>query len=241
MNAGSSGRAGAPGDIVEQLRRLDSCAVASAIESTGIRMRNEGFMDSSIRCLSAGPEPLVAYAFPLRISTAEPPMQDPFRARFTGVRNDWWENLLGVPAPRVLAVEDIDRHPGMGAFLGEVHANIFKALGCVGVVTNGAVRNLPAVQALGFHVFASNVTVSHAYMHIVEAGEPVRIGGLTVRTGDLLHGDQHGVLSIPPQIAGQLPQIAARQRREKSAIIDFCRSPEFSIEGLRRLLKANRD
>ncbi len=221
MNAGSSGRAGAPGDIVEQLRRLDSCAVASAIESTGIRMRNEGFMDSSIRCLSAGPEPLVAYAFPLRISTAEPPMQDPFRARFTGVRNDWWENLLGVPAPRVLAVEDIDRHPGMGAFLGEVHANIFKALGCVGVVTN--------------------VAVPHAYMHIVEAGEPVRIGGLTVRTGDLLHGDQHGVLSIPPQIAGQLPQIAARQRREKSAIIDFCRSPEFSIEGLRRLLKANRD
>ena len=104
---------------------------------------------------------------------------------------------MKVPAPRVVVVEDLDEPSGVGSLWGEVNANMHKAMGCVGVVTNGSVRDLDEVEPLGFHFFAQHVRVSHSYVHIVEVGTPVRIGGLTVRPGDLLHGDKHGVTNIP--------------------------------------------
>ena len=90
-----------------------------------------------------------------------------------------------------------------------MHVNILRALGCVGAVTNGAVRDLPAAEELGFQLFAGSVSVSHAYVHIVEFGTPVEIGGLKIQSGDLLHGDLHGVQSIPLDIAGKIPPVAA--------------------------------
>ena len=95
----------------------------------------------------------------------------------------------------MVVVEDLDDPPGLGSFWGEVNGNLHRALGCVGVVTNGGVRDLEEVQALRFHFFAQHISVSHAYVHIVEAGTPVRVGGSSVRPGDLLHGDRHG---LPP-------------------------------------------
>jgi regulator of RNase E activity RraA len=151
-------------------------------------------------------------------------------------RTDWWNHLLSVPEPRVIVVQDIDKQPGFGSFLGEVHANILRALGCVGAVTNGAVRDLPAVEALGFHLFAGHVSVSHAYAHIVEFGCPVEIGGLAVQPGDLIHGDRHGVLTIPREIASEVPSAAARILEREKKIVSLCQSPEFSMEKLRGLL-----
>jgi regulator of RNase E activity RraA len=129
----------------------------------------------------------------------------------------------------------------LGALLGEVHFNIQRALGCVGIVTNGAVRSLPTAEALGVQVFAGNVSVSHAYTHIVEFGTPVEVDGLTIHSGELLHGDQHGVQSIPVSIAGQLPAVAARIAAKKQAIIALCQSPEFSLEKLRAALAGETD
>jgi 4-hydroxy-4-methyl-2-oxoglutarate aldolase len=101
----------------------------------------------------------------------------------------------------VIVVEDLDEPSGLGSLWGEVNANMHKAMGCVGCVTNGSVRDLDEVEPLGFHFFASHIAVSHAYVHIVEVGTPVRIGGLTVRPGDLLQGDRHGVINIPLDLA----------------------------------------
>ena len=81
---------------------------------------------------------------------------------------------MKVPAPRVIVVEDLDDPPGLGSFWGEVNANMHKAMGCVGAVTNGSVRDLDEVEPLGFHFFASHIAVSHAYVHIVEVGTPVQ-------------------------------------------------------------------
>jgi 4-hydroxy-4-methyl-2-oxoglutarate aldolase len=152
-------------------------------------------------------------------------------------------------------------------FVGELHAAIGRALHCVGCVTNGAVRDLPAVEALGFQLFASSVAVSHAYAHIIEFGEPVEIGGLKrkgcgahhqssqelfraalrfarvpqkIRFGDLIHGDRHGVQTIPLEIATQVPAEASKILEEERKLIGFCRSAEFSLEGLsQRLLEGS--
>lgn len=236
----------APGGVLAQdtlarLAELDSCAVANAIESTGMRLRNTGLLDAGIACQFPELGSLVGHALPIRIRTAEPPMRDGLRLRAEGVHCAWWDRLLELPAPRVLVVEDVDPAPGFGAYFGEVHANIFKALGCVGLVTNGAVRDLPAVRALGFRFFAAHAAVSHAYAHVVEVGSPVNVGGVQIQCGDLLHGDRHGVLTIPAAVASVIPGIAAEMRREECALIEYCQSPAFSIAGLRALLRRDRE
>ena len=123
--------------------------------------------------------------------------------------------------------------------MGEVHAAIGRALNCTGCVTNGAVRDLPAVEALGFHLFSGSLVVSHSYAHIIEFGEPVEIGGLKIQSGDLLHGDRHGVLTIPLEIAADVPAEASRILAEERGLTEFCCSPEFSLEELDKRLRNN--
>ena len=141
-----------------------------------------------------------------------------------------------------MVLQDVDHTPGVGAFVGEIHAAIGMALGCAGCVTNGAVRDLPAVETYGFHLFAGCVAVSHSYAHIIEFGEPVEIGGLKICPGDLIHGDRHGVLKIPLEIADQIPEEAAKICSQEQQLIEYCRSSRFSLEGLgERIRAANTD
>jgi regulator of RNase E activity RraA len=111
--------------------------------------------------------------------------------------------------------------------------NILQALHCAGVITNGSVRDIPAAESAGFHFFAGSVSVSHAYVHIIEFGQPVQIGGLRIQSGDLLHGDVHGVQSIPLEIAARIPLVAAQIAAKEQELIALCRSPGFSLEKLR--------
>jgi len=151
-------------------------------------------------------------------------------------RIDFWEYVARMPEPRVIVLEDVDPLPGSGALVGEIHANIALALHCVGYVTNGAVRSLPAVEALGFQLFSERVVVSHAYAHIVEFGDPVTIGGLKICPGELIHGDRHGVQTIPLAIAPGIPEMAAEIDRQEKELISFCQSEQFSLAGLATMM-----
>ena len=213
---------------LQALRQFGTCMVANAIESFNVRLRNTGFADASIRCMFQDAPPMVGYAATARLRSGEPPIVGgSFRDRA-----DFWNSILEIPTPRVLVLEDMDRPPGRGAFVGEMHAAILKALGCVGYVTNGAVRELPAVRAMGVQLFAGNVAVSHAYAHIFEIGKVIGVGGMEVRPGDLLHGDQHGVLTVPAEIASRVPAAADRLKKLEKRVIDLCRSPDFSVAKL---------
>jgi regulator of RNase E activity RraA len=125
----------------------------------------------------------------------------------------------------------------VGAFVGDVHGAILAALGCIGFVTNGAVRELPGLRKIGLALFSGSVAVSHAYAHIFDFGAKVAIGGLEVHPGDLLHGDRHGLLTVPHEIVSEIPSVAARLRRTEREIIEFCRSPEFTVDRLRRMIR----
>jgi len=222
---------------LEALRRIDACTLANAIESFDTRLRNAGFVDGSVHCLFPRLPAMVGYAVTVKIRGANPPTG----ARSYLERSDWWDYLLSVPAPRVVVVEDVDPKPGLGALLGGVHLNILRALGGVGAVTNGAVRDLPAAEELGFPLFAGSLAVSHSYVHLVETGGPVVVGGLTIRSGDLLHGDRHGVQNIPLALAPQLPALAAQLRARDEAVITLCRSGDFTIDKLRAAISGRQD
>jgi 4-hydroxy-4-methyl-2-oxoglutarate aldolase len=216
------------------LRRFDGCTIANAIETFGVRLRNEGFADGSIRCLFEQRTPVIGNAVTVRIRCSTPP---PVGHVYFD-RMDWWTHILSVPAPRFVVVQDVDPRPGFGAFLGEVHANILRALGCVAYATNGSVRDLPGVHSTDLQLFASTIAVSHAFAHIVDFGQPVEIGGLAVTTGDLLFGDRHGIQSIPPGIADRLAGVAAGMVAGEARVIQLCRSPQFSLEKLRELVRS---
>ncbi|HEV2523162.1 MAG TPA: RraA family protein [Candidatus Acidoferrales bacterium] len=221
---------------LEQLRQLDSCSVANAIEAFGVRLRNTGFADSSVRCLFKDLPPMVGYAATIRIRTSDPPMEgDSYYYRV-----DYLEHILSVPAPRVFVVQDMDRQPGLGSFIGDVHANMLRGVGCVGVVTNGAVRNVEAVRALNFQMFAGNLSVSHAFAHVFDFGGPVQVGHMQVRPGDLLHGDRHGVQTVPIEIAQKIPAVAKNMLDDEREIIKLCQSDAFNLENLRSAVGALR-
>lgn len=218
---------------LEALRRLSTCAVSNAIEAFDVRLRNAGFSDSSIRCIFEEFPPTIGYAATARVRTSVPPMH----GHNYYDRTDWWQAILKIPPPRVVVVEDVEKRPGLGSFVGEVHANILSSLGCVAVVTNGAVRDLPQVRSTGFQFFAGNVAVSHAYAHIFQFGTPVEIGGLKIEPGDLLHGDRHGILKIPFETASKIPAIARDIQEREQRVIAMCRSTDFSLEKLREVFR----
>ena len=214
---------------LEALRGLDACTLANAIETFQQRLRDEGFVDHTVRCLFPRLQPMVGYAATIKIRGSAPPTVDgPYPDR-----TDWWDYVDALPTPRVVVVQDVATRPGLGSLVGSVHMSILQALNCVGVVTNGSVRDIPAAECAGFHYFAGSVSVSHAYVHIVETGKVVEVGGLKINSGDLLHGDVHGVQTVPLDIAAQIPAVAARITAKEQELIALCRSPEFTLEKLR--------
>ena len=215
-------------DQLDAIRQFDTCTIANAIEHFRIRLRNEGFTRPGLRCVSQRDGRLLGYAGTARVRFTNPSV--------TGVpyveRTDWWNAIDTVPQPRIAVIQDLESESGSGAAVGEVHAAILKAFRFDGLITNAAVRDIPAVSKLGFPMFAPFVAVSHSYIHLVDYGEPVEILGLEVRTGDLLYADCHGVLSIPAEIAAELPSMAARIRAKEQRIVQVCLSDDFSAEKL---------
>ena len=213
---------------LEKLQRIDACTLSNAIERTGVRMRNEGFAKGSVRCYTPDLPPMIGYAVTAQARTSFPPIAQ----RYYHTNVDWWRYVQTIPEPRVLVIQDVDENHGAGALAGELHAAVGDALGSVGVVTDGAIRDLPHLNKMGFHAFAGSLIVAHSYAHIGTFGEPVEIGGLNIAPGDLLHGDLHGVHTIPLSIARDLAEVAEEVLRDERKFVRLCRSPEFSIEKL---------
>lgn len=212
---------------IEQLASLTTPTVANAIETFKLRLRTEGYTNCNISNRLPRPQPMIGYAVTMRMRTDGPPT----KGMSYPDRSDWWDMVAGLPSPKVLVIQDEDKPAGLGSAGGEIHGAIFKALGCVGIVTNGAVRDLDALDAMRMHVFSGSVCASHAYAHVISIGTPVEIGGLTVNSGDLLHGDQHGIVTIPHAIAA-----AHKILQHERTIINLCTSPDFSIDKLRRVV-----
>lgn len=218
---------------LENLRQLGTCAAANAIERFNVRLRNEGFTDGTIRSLGEKMPPVIGHAVTARVRFSGPPPAG--HSYFD--RTDWWSYVLTIPEPRVVVIEDRDEQPGVASFLGEIHGNILRALGCAGAITNGAFRDIPKLEELGFALFAGGTAVSHSYAHMVEFGGEVEVGGLKISPGDLLLADRHGVLNVPAEIAAAIPDKARQLAEMEQAVIRFCRSEAFSIEKLRELVR----
>jgi regulator of RNase E activity RraA len=220
---------------LETLRNITAPTIANAIETFDIQSRNVGFMGPEIKCVLPSLGNMIGYACTAVISARSPA----FKEQGPTAR-DLWEHALSLPEPRVVVIKDLDYPNAIGSFWGEVNGNVHKALGCVGTVTDGGVRDLDEVEELGFHFFASEVLVSHAYVHLEAVGCPVTVGGIEVRPGDLIHGDKHGVISIPSEIAPRIADASQQMEDWERPIIDFCKSQDFNMDKLQELMSRPR-
>jgi 4-hydroxy-4-methyl-2-oxoglutarate aldolase len=217
----------------EALCRIGTCTLSNAIERCNFRPRNEGFMAHGPVCRFPGQPPVAGHAITGRIQTYMPPVTG--KCYYDHI--EWWRYVETIPEPRIIVLHDFDHRPGFGALFGEVHARISKALRCVAYVTNGAVRDLDGIEALGFQLFSGSVAVSHSYAHIVDFGEAIEIGGLEIKPGDILHGDRHGILSVPPQLVDRLPEAVKQIECEEKRLFDLTQNPDFSADMLANALR----
>jgi 4-hydroxy-4-methyl-2-oxoglutarate aldolase len=215
---------------IEELKQFDAPTVSNALEMLGFRSkdRNDGIMASRIRAMFPKLPPLVGYAATLLFETRQPA-----RGKLHIERADYWRYILTVPGPRVSVGQDIDPAPAAGSLWGEVQGNVHRALGCVGVVLEGAVRDLPPLEPMNYPAFAREVVVGHSWAHIIDYGLPVEVGGVTVRSGDLIFGDQHGVLVIPHAAAPLVADACRKIVELEKPLIAVCQDTEnFTLERL---------
>lgn len=210
-------------EVLAALKRYDTPTLSNAIETFDVRPRDEGFASMEVRCLFPDLGPMVGFAATATIRA---------RGRGDGDQSPLWAHVRSMPEPRVVVVQDLDDPPGHGSLWGEVNATIFKALGCVGTITDGCVRDLKEAHHMGFHFFARGPGVSHAYVRVESAGTDVTIHGLRIQPGDLIHADQHGVLLIPREIAAELPAAADRVVAREQDLIKWVRSEDFDPDKL---------
>ncbi len=220
-------------ELRESLLRFDTCKIANAIEKLGIRLKNEGFTAPGLHCATQDFPGVVGYAVTGKVRGADPPMKGYSYYDLA----DWWELILSSPAPRIAVIEDTDKQPGTGAVLSDIHAHVLAALDCEAVITNGAIRNVPQLAAMGFTAFSASVTMSHAYVHMIAHQVPVEIFGLTIAPCDLLYADIHGALSVPEEAVPDIIQVATEQAAKERQMIDLCQSGDATIEKLRAMAR----
>lgn len=216
---------------LDRLRRYNTPTICNAIELFDVRPRHLGFLPHTIRCLLPSLGPIVGYAVTSRTRAAKPELTES-RVDLLG---DYLRYVDAMPGPKIAVGWDLDEPAGLGAQFGEVTATIHQKLGCVGHITSGCPRDLDEVEALGFALFGLNPCVSHAYVRLVDFGSPVMIGGVEIKSGDLLHADKHGVCLIPLEIADRLIDACAEVERLERPLLDHCRSEAFDLEEYIRL------
>lgn len=213
---------------LEALRQIDSPTVSNAIEHFGVRPRVEGYAGWDLRCAFPELGTMLGYAV-----TCTADSTTPSRIDERGLLR-LWEAVEAAPKPAVIVIKDVGMQRSRSCHMGEVMATTAKALGAVGCVSDGGLRDVVEVGALGgFHYFCPGFVVSHGNAVICDINVPVTVGGLTVHPGDLLHGDANGVLTIPDAIAERLAGQAQEVRRAERDVLDFVRRPGLTVEQLR--------
>jgi 4-hydroxy-4-methyl-2-oxoglutarate aldolase len=212
-------------DWIGYLKSIDTPTLINAIEELKLRPNREGFTPLQLRCLFPEMGRLCGYAVTSQVETVSQtgPMEiDQFL--------DLYRLVEAAPKPAVIVLQEIGGYGDYAAHCGEVMATFFQRLGAIGLVSDCAVRDIPEVRALGFHYFARGSVASHANFRIVRSGVPVQVLGMEVKPGDILHGDENGLIHVPGGIEGALPSAVEDVRRRERKVMEFVRGPGFRLD-----------
>lgn len=218
----------------EFLRSIDTPTVCNLVEIVTPARRGAGYTVRHLHCPFPDLPPMVGFARTVTIKAKDAfGMGD---ASYIQRRLDYLDYVAAEPRPTVMVIEDLDQEPGYGAFWGEVQSNVHQALGCLGTVTNGSVRDIPMIPP-GFQMLAGSIGPSHAYVHMVEYGGEVNVHGMTVRSNDLIHADRHGAIVVPLDKIGEMKKANAGLAEREAKIIKAARAPDMTVEKLKAAIR----
>ena len=210
------------------LRGIDTPTVCNLIEMVAPERRGAGYTVAHLHCPFPDLPPMVGFAKTVTMRARDKVSGASYMAK----RMDYLDYVAAAPLPGIAVIEDLDEPAGYGAFWGEVQTNVHKALGCLGTVTNGSVRDIPQVAA-GFQMLAGSISPSHAYVHVVDFGIPVTIHGMAVTSGDLIHADRHGAVVVPIDRIDAMKTALDELARQEARIIAAARAPGATVESIK--------
>src|SRR3954447_9364835 len=192
-----------------ELRAIDSPTIANAIEYFEVRPRVSGYCGSNVRCLTPSAGTMLGYAVTCH---GDSTTEDKDRREHTELYRAI-ATLQPLPAVVVIGDDGDPEKLHLSCHAGEMMATTMKRVGAVGLVTNGGLRDIKEINALGeFNYFGRGLVVAHGRPCIYDVGATVTIDGMEVRPGDLLHGDENGITIIPAAIAAQVAAKAQEHR-----------------------------
>lgn len=215
-----------PPAVLEQLRKFDTPTICNVLELFEAQPRTAGYTDARIRACYPQLPPMVGFATTATFRAAAPPRDGDI---YAGLAKQV-EMLAAMPGPKVVVFQDLD-DPPVAATFGEVMCTTYQAFGCVGLITSGAGRDLDQVEALRFPCFTSGTICSHGYTQIVELGGPVRVGGVWVNPGDLLHGDRNGVAVIPLNLAAATAEACPEFMAAEAVVLEYLKGATVTPAG----------
>jgi len=220
--------------LLDKLKSYDTPTICNALEIVDPARRLTGFTRRPLVCPFPQLPPVVGYAKTATIRTTHAHELDAKAQR--AQRIAYYEYVAGAPAPGLVVIQDLDGpDAGFGAFWGEVMSAVHKGLGLVGCVTDGSIRDIDQ-WAPGFQVLAGSIGPSHAHVHLADFGKEVRVAGMLVRSGDIVHADRHGAVTIPEAVADRIPAACDLLARKEAVILEMARAPGFTVARLREAL-----
>lgn len=213
--------------LIAQLRAVDTPTVCNAIEVVEGKRGFDRFTRGTMLCSDPGAGAIVGVARTAKISAIAPPDEpvEVIRAR----RMDYYRHMASGPRPVLAVVEDIDGAAAIGAYWGEINTTIHKGFGLSGALTNGVMRDLGDLPD-GFPVIAGSVGPSHGFVHVREIATPVRVFGLTIADGDMVHADRHGAVVIPADYLPEIGAAIAKLIDTEQIVLEAARRPDFDFD-----------
>lgn len=213
--------------LLDLLKKIDTPTVCNAIEVAQGQRGFNAFTRGTMVCSDPAGGPMVGYARTAKIAAVNPPNDPPEVIRQR--RMAYYRHMSEGPRPAVTVVEDLDYPHAIGAYWGEINTTVHKGFGISGALTNGVMRDLGDLPE-GFPVVAGSIGPSHGFVHVKDIGTEVRIFGMTVRDGDLIHADRHGALVIPNDVIPDLEAAIVALLDTEKLILDPARQDGFDFE-----------
>lgn len=215
-------------DQIEALRKVDTATVTNAMEYFDVRPPTAGFASLELKCMNPELPPMVGYAVTCIGDSSTPKMDRKSQDRAL------YEALRDSPKPAVVVFQNIGVDRLRSNQFGDIMVTTFNRLGAVGAVTDGGIRDLSGMRrrAPGFQMFAAGMVPSAGVSIAVQVGLTVSICGLSISPGELLHGDENGLITIPDEIADEVAAQGQEVLRKEQAKVEFIMSDAFSVEAL---------
>jgi regulator of RNase E activity RraA len=220
----------------EFLRSIDTPTVCNLVEIVAPERRGFGYTVTHLHCPFPDLPPIVGFAKTVTFKAKDKvPLGE---AGYMQKRLDYLDYVASDPQPAIMVMHDLDGdagHPGFGAFWGEVQSNVHKALGALGVVTDGSIRDIPMI-APGFQMLAAAIVPSHAYVHVVDYGTDLNVAGMAVKSGELIHADRHGACIVPTDKIDAMKVALVALADREAKIIEAARAGR-GVEAIKAAMK----